>query len=322
MDERTFIEGSREAWERLESTLSETRSSGVTRLDATRLRQLHDDYRRSAADLAYAQTHFPESQSAEYLNSLVGRAHAELYGAAPRRLASMWGFFARGYPALVREHWREVSLSAALLFGATALGFILAYVNYPLARLFIPEALREGVSDTLESGTDLHAITAPFAPLLTAGITANNIQVAFLAFAGGMTFGALTVYALMVNGLLLGALAGAFDKAGGSLYFWALIVPHGSLELPAIVLAGAAGLMIGRALISPGDLPRSAALKRVSPNALRVLLGTLPLFVVAGAIEAFITPAPLPESLKLAFGAVLAALLLTYLLFAGRWREQ
>ncbi len=322
MDERTFIESSREAWERLEDALTEARSGGVTRLGAVRLRRLHEDYRRSAADLAYAQTHFPDSRSVEYLNALVGQAHAELYGSTPRRLASVWEFVARGYPALIRERWREVALSAALLFGATALGFLLAHVNYPLARLFIPEALRDGVSDSLERGTDLHAMTAPFAPLLSAGITANNIQVAFLAFTGGVTFGALTVYALAANGLLLGALAGAFDKAGGSLYFWALIVPHGALELPAIVLAGAAGLMMARALIAPGDLPRGAALKRVSPDALRMLLGTLPLFILAGVIEAFITPTPLPESLKLAFGAVLSAVLLTYMMFAGRWREE
>jgi uncharacterized membrane protein SpoIIM required for sporulation len=193
-------------------------------------------------------------------------------------------------------------------------------VNYPLARLFIPEMLRDGIGDRLERTGDLHALTSAIAPLISAGITANNLQVALVAFAGGVTFGALTAYALVVNGLLIGALAGAFDKAGGSLYFWSLIVPHGSLEIPAIVLAGGAGLVMGRALLSPGDLPRSSALRAASPDALRLLLGTVPLFVIAGFIEAFVTPLPVPEALKLALGALLAALLLAYLAFAGRWR--
>ncbi len=319
MDESAFIAGSRDAWARLETTLAEARRGGITRLGAARVRGLHEDYRRAAADLAYAQTHFPEGRSVDHLNALVGQAHAELYGSTPRRLASAWEFVARGYPRLVRAHVREISLSAALLLGATATGFLLAYVNYPLARLFIPEALRDGVGDSLERSGDLHAMTAAIAPLLSAGITANNIQVALVAFAGGVTFGALTAYALVVNGLLIGVLAGVFDKAGGSLYFWSLIVPHGSLEVPAIVLAGGAGLVMGRALLSPGDLPRSAALRSVSPDALRLLLGTVPLFVVAGVIEAFLTPLPVPEALKLAFGALAAALLLLYLAFSGRY---
>ncbi len=321
MDEHTFITSSRDAWERLGATLAEARGAGVSHLAAPRLKQLHEDYRRTAADLAYAQTHFPEGRSLDYLNALVGRAHAVLYGATPRRLSSVWGFVSHGYPALVRSYAAEVWLAAALLLGAGALGFLLAHVNYPLARLFIPEALRDGIGDSLERSGDLHAMTSSIAPLLSAGITVNNIQVALIAFAGGITFGVLTAYALTVNGLLIGAVAGVFDKAGGSLYFWSLIVPHGSLEIPAIVLAGGAGLVMGRALLSPGDLPRSASLKRVSPDALRLLLGTIPLFVIAGFIEVFVTPLPVPEALKFAFGGVLTALLLAYLALAGRRRE-
>lgn len=320
MDERSFIADSRQTWERLEATLAETRANGVTKIGAPRLRQLHEDYRRTAADLAYAQTHYPEGRSLDYLNALVGRAHAELYGATPRRLSSAWEFVVSGYPTLVRTYAREVWLAAALLFGAGALGFLLAHINYPLARLFIPEALRDGVGDSLERSGDLHAMTASVAPLISAGITANNIQVALVAFAGGVTFGALTVYALTINGLLIGALAGLFDKAGGNLYFWSLIVPHGSLEIPAIVLAGGAGLVMGRALLAPGDLPRGDALKRVSPDALRLLLGTIPLFVIAGFIEAFVTPLPIPELLKLALGGALAALFVAYVTLAGRSR--
>ena len=318
VDEQGFIAGSRETWERLAYTLDAARVGGVARMEPDALRRLHEDYRRTAADLAYAQTHFPASRTATYLNALVGRAHAELYGAPPRRLAAAGAFLIRGYPALVRRYRREVALAAALLFGAAALGHLLAYVNYPLARLFIPEALRDGVADALERGGDAHALFTSIAPVLSAGITVNNIQVALLAFAGGITFGVVTTYALVVNGLLIGALAGSFAKAGGAVYFWSLIVPHGSLELPAIVLAGAAGLLMARSLVAPGDLPRSTALRAVTPDALRLLLGTIPLFVIAGFIEAFVTPLPIAEGVKLALGGVLTVAVLSYLALAGR----
>lgn len=287
-------------------------------MSAREVRALYEDYRRAAADLAYAQTHFPGSRTETHLNRLVGEAHAELYGAAPRRMGALIEFIARGYPRLLRKHARTLLLAAGLMATAAALGFLLAYVNYPLARIFIPEAMRDGLGDAVEQGAALPELAVAVAPLLAAGITVNNIQVALLAFAGGMTFGALTVYAILTNGLMLGALAGVFAKAGESFYFWSLILPHGSLELPAIVLAAGAGLVLGRSLIAPGDLPRSAALKAVSADAVRIVLGTVPLFAIAGVIEGFITPSAIDPLLKLAFGFIAAMLLIAYITLAGR----
>ncbi len=318
MDERSFIETSSEVWKRLSDAVERARREGITRLEAVEVRRLHEDYRRTAADLAYAQTHFSGSRVSAYLNDLVGQAHAELYGASPRSVAGIWDYVARGYPRLIRKHGRQVLLAAALLFGATALGFLLAHINYPLARIFIPEALRDGVGDSIERGKDTASMMGAMAPLLSAGITANNVQVSLMAFAGGMTFGVVTVYAMITNGLMLGVLAGVFAKAGASLSFWALIVPHGALELPAIVLAGASGLVLAKALISPGDLPRSDALKAVSKEAVQIVLGAVPLLIIAGVIEGFFTPSAADPVLKLAFGAVMAALLALYLLVPGR----
>jgi len=318
VDERDFIESSRTAWDRLAEALTRAKRSGVAALPAPELRRLYEDYRRTAADLAYAQTHYPGGRAEAHLNRLVGEAHAELYGSSPRRVATVWRFLAVGYPTLIRRHWRPILLAGVLLFGAAALGFVLAHVNYPLARIFIPEALREGVGDVVEQSSGIEDLAASFAPILAAGITVNNIQVALLAFAGGMTAGVLTTYALVFNGLMLGALAGVFSKAGESLHFWALIAPHGTLELPAIVLAGGSGLLLARAIISPGDLPRGVALKAVSGDAVKLVLGAIPLFIIAGAIESFLTPTGVDPMLKLAFGAVMAAALVAYIVLPGR----
>lgn len=322
MDERRFVADSRPVWERLASSVAEARSDGVASLGSERLKRMHEDYRQAAADLAYAQTHFPGSEAARYLNGLVGQAHGELYGATPRRLATMWRFVAYGYPRLVRKHARPILLASAVLAGAVALGFLLAHVDYPLARLFLPAAYRDIAGDPLSGGAQSRDLLAPLAPLLSAGITVNNIQVAIIAFAGGITFGVLTLWSMFQNGMLLGVLAGLLGRGDQALAFWALIVPHGSLELPAIALAGGGGLMLARALILPGDLPRLEALRRVSGDAARVLLGTVPLFVVAGLVEGFITPRSYPEVLKLALGALLVLALAAYLGLAGRGRPD
>jgi uncharacterized membrane protein SpoIIM required for sporulation len=318
MDERAFITSSRPTWERLTADLDRARGHGVTSLPPAELRRLNDEYRRTAADLAYSQTHFPDTDTVAYLNALVARAHGELYGSAPRRGARVWRFLSAEYPALLRREWKMLALSAALLLGAIAAAYLTLYLNYPLGRLFLPPELRDAVADKFESGQRSGDPAALVAPLLSAQITINNIQVSLAAFAGGMTFGALTVWALVQNGLLVGALAAVYAKAGLSLQFWSLIVPHGALEIPAIIVAGGAGLVLGRALISPGDMPRLEALRRASRPAIRMVLGAIPLFIIAGLVEGFITPRPIDPWLKIGFGAALFALLAAYVVFAGR----
>lgn len=318
MDEREFIAGSRDAWQRLDEAAARASEHGVAKMGPDALKAMHEDYRRATADLAYAQTHYPATRTTAYLNSLVARTHAELYGAPPRRLATLGRFLTFDYPRLVRAHARPVLLAAALLLGGVAAGYLLAYVDWPLARTFLPEALREGVGDRLAQGQGGGDLVADLAPLLSAGITTNNIQVALVAFAGGMTAGVLTAWSMLQNGLLLGALAGAAAKSGQALAFWSLIVPHGSLELPAIILAGGSGLVLARAILFPGDLPRAASLRAAAGEAVRVVLGALPLFVLAGLVEGFFTPSDTDPLLKLAVGAALTAAFVAYVTLAGR----
>ena len=320
MEEREFVGGSKDAWERLAASVSDARKHGVASLGAERLKRMHEDYRHAAADLAYAQTHFPASPSVSYLNRLVGQAHGELYASSPRRLASAWRFVARDYPRLVRANAGPMLLSSAILGGAVLLGYLLVFVDWPLARLFLPAQFRDGIDDAATRG-DAAASMAGLAPLMGAYITVNNIQVSLLAFAGGIAFGVLTVYALVTNGLLLGALAAVFQQGDASLLFWSLIVPHGAIELPAIALAGGAGLMLARPLLRPGDLPRGAALQAAAPEAARAVLGVVPLLVAAGAIEAFLTPRAIDPAIKVAFGAVMALGFVAYVTLAGRGED-
>lgn len=320
MNEQEFVGGSQATWRRLGSAVEHASHHGVASLGAHDLKRMHEDYRTSASDLAYAQTHFPGSAATAHLNSLVARAHAELYGAPPRRIAALWRFLSAGYPRLVRTHWRPVLASSALLVLATVVGFSTSYANPQVARMMLPAQMRDYVPEAGRAEAELVGIEQ--APAMSSAITVNNVRVSFMAFAGGMTFGVLTVYALLMNGAMLGVLAGVSQQSGTGLEFWTLIVPHGALELPAIALAGASGLLLARALVFPGDLPRRAALRLVTDDALKLVMGAVPLLVIAGLIEAFITPQAFATELKLAIGVAAAVGLAAYIALPGRRTDR
>lgn len=316
MDERQFVTGSQATWSRLAGSVERSSKHGPASLGAQDLKRMHEDYRTAAADLAYAQTHFPRSAATAHLNALVARAHAELYSAPQGRVAAVWRFLVSGYPRLVRRRWRPVLLASALLVASALSGFAASYVDPALARVMVPAQVRDLVP---EVGRSEQALVSPAeSPIMSAAITVNNVRVSFMAFAGGMTYGLLTVYALLMNGAMLGVLAGVAQQAGAGFDFWVLIVPHGALELPAIALAGGSGLLLASALLFPGDLPRGAALRAVTDDALKLALGAVPLLVIAGLIEGYITPQDYGTELKLAVGLVSAVLLTAYIAIPGR----
>jgi uncharacterized membrane protein SpoIIM required for sporulation len=149
----------------------------------------------------------------------------------------------------------------------------------------------------------------------------NNIKVAVLAFVGGITFGVATVYFMIFNGLLLGALAAVYWQAGKSYEFWAYILPHGVIELTAIFIAGGAGLYMGYRMFVPGQYPWGLQLIRTAKESVQLLMGTIPLFVIAGIIEGFITPSSLSLTTKYAVAIGTLALLTGYYIY-GRLRQQ
>jgi uncharacterized membrane protein SpoIIM required for sporulation len=151
-------------------------------------------------------------------------------------------------------------------------------------------------------------------------IFTNNIQVAFLAFAGGVLFGLGTVYVLVSNGLSLGAVLGAAQFYGVAPLLWSFISPHGYLELTCIVIAGAAGLMLGSALLRPGLQLRREALARAARRAVELVVGAAPVLVVAGLIEGFVSPSEIPMVVKILIGPLAGLALYALLLTVGRQR--
>jgi uncharacterized membrane protein SpoIIM required for sporulation len=308
---RKFIESRRPRWEKLETTI---RSLERGRLSASELIELTRLYREATADLARLQT-FQNQESLEdelktYLNHLVARAYSQIYRSSPPRMASLWRFLRSGFPAAFRETLLWTLLALGLFTLGLVYGFITAISDTSFVALIVPPQLIQQV----EGGTVWFDSILAVKPLASSLIMTNNISVSFLAFAMGMTFGLGTLYLMVFNGLMVGTLAGLCYTHGLSVPFWSFVLPHGVIELTAIFIAGGAGFLLGGALLFPGDLPRKDALLKRARQAGRLILGCVPLLVIAGIVEAFFSPIHVDPGLKFGMAGILLALLLCYLL--------
>ncbi len=283
-------------------------------LDSDRVLRLGELYRSAAADLAVARQRWPGDPAVRRLDELVARARHLVYAAPHRRLSAL-GFFATGYWRLVAARPLMLAVSALLLFAPAALAAGWAVDDPGAAGGLVPAQYRS-VAEPRTQGTDL-GLSADEEAGTAAEIFTNNIRVTFGAFAGGITGGVLTAAVLLFNGVLLGAVAGLAWGAGNSRPFVELVVAHGVLELSCIVVAGAAGLRLGWALIAPGRLPRGLAVGQEARRAVLIALGTAPWLVVAGLVEGFLTPSGLGLARAIAIGACLGTVYWSLVLWRG-----
>ncbi|MGM0840495.1 MAG: stage II sporulation protein M [Bacillota bacterium] len=288
MNVKQFVKQHRDDWKQLEDLLGTLRKRKNT--TGPTIDQFNRLYQKVAQNLSYSQTYFPGEEVTDYLNGLVSKSHNLLYKDQISSGKQIRHFFSTTFIGLLLEQWKFV-VAAMLLFTIGALGAFISVVNDPLHLYSIlPAEMSQGVDPSNLGKSDGRVDSS----LMSAAIMTNNIKVAFLAFAGGVTFGLLTVYMLVYNGIIVGALAAVFWHQGMSYEFWAYIVPHGMIELTAIFIAGGAGLLMGYKLFVPGRFPRGYQLKQQAKRSVQLLLGTVPLFVIAGIIEGFITPAAIP----------------------------
>ena len=323
MDPNLFISRKQPDWNELERLLGLVEGKRFNSLTAKQAHDLGRLYRRASSDLATAKAHVASEEVVLYLNGLVARAFATLYSVP--RLAGwrrLWPFLRRRFPALLRGNLGAMTLSAAVFFAAASIGFVAYRLDPNAAGFFRPQKV-ESLDEQLKKGKIGTNLPVGYAPVFSAKIMTNNIRVSFMAFALGLTFGIGTFLVLFYNGLMLGAYAGVAHKNGMAFDFWAYILPHGVIELTAIIVAGGAGFMLGRALLLPGPRSRRRALKALGGDAVSIIYGLLPLFVIAGLIEGFITPWKfLSPQLKLLVAALTVAPLAWYLIGTLRSEER
>ncbi len=296
-----WIEQRKHNWSRLEALLDQARSGGIKSLPRPELRDLGLLYRQAAADLSTVRAD-PSSRSLEmYLNRLVGGAHNYVYSGRRISFWSLWHFLAHGYPRLLRRLLPYVWLATAVFLLTFGLGMLIQLLRPDFAALMLGPAMMDKINHH-QMWTDA---VLSMKPQAASGIMTNNISVCFLTFAAGITGGLGTLYLLFNNGLEIGTVlaACAQHKMAGSLL--AFMVSHGALEIPSIMLAGAAGLRIGAGILFPGQLRRRDALARAGAEAVQLVSATIPLLILAGCFEGFLSPTHAPVAVKCAVGALL-----------------
>jgi uncharacterized membrane protein SpoIIM required for sporulation len=307
LDIRQFIKLHREEWKQLEHYIT-LLSKGKQSISKKSLTEFDRLYQKAAQHLSYSQTYFPNEDVTYYINDLVGKSHNLLYRDQVTSGKQIRDFFSRKFVGLLLEQWKFILVAFALFMIGGLAGFLAVLADPLHLYAVIPADVAQGVDpERLGEGHD-----SIDSSIMSAEIMTNNIQVAILSFASGITFGILTVYLMVYNGLLVGALAGAFWHSGMSYEFWAYIVPHGMIELTAIFIAGGAGLLMGYKLFAPGRYTRVYQLKEHGKRSVQLFLGTVPLFVIAGIIEGFITPSSMSLEAKYAVACMTVIGLIAY----------
>ena len=282
-----FVRERAATWSELERLLDAAGNSPA-KLGADGVRRLGASYRAVAADLAYARRRYRGDPVVERLDRLARRGRQAVYHTTPA-LTTAREFVSHGYWRRIRERPVLLLISIACLALPTLLAGYWAWRDPGPASGLVPSQY-QSVTQPRQPGQDLGESVDQQSGI-AAQIFTNNIQVTFLAFAGGVLLGLGTLYVLVTNGILLGAVAGLSIGAGNGRPFFELVTAHGVLELSCIVVSGAAGLRVASAIVDPGTRPRMVAFREEARAAVEMILGTACWLVVAGLVEGFLTPA-------------------------------
>jgi len=293
MNVERWLKTRRTTWEKLEELLRLTDKQGVAGLDRHQLQELGRLYRSTSADLSRARALKLSHEVQTYLNNLVVRAHNQVYQTDRNRWLDLFRFLWEGFPRLIRENILYLALSTTL-FMLPAVGSFYAVVHdSSFAQLEVTKG-QPLVADEMwnmiqhkKMWTDSVADSSPTAFSM---ISTNNIRIAIYAFVFGITYGIGTVYVLVFNGISIGTIFGLCQVHGMAHRLSQFVAPHGVLELTAIFISGAAGLIVGKSLLFPGQYKRIDAFKMGCKTALGMFSGTVPILLVAGCIEGFVSP--------------------------------
>ena len=287
---------------------------GISALDHRELQELGLLYRQTASDLATVREDVTSNQLSFYLNQLLGRAHNLIYMGHKQKISGIVRFYAQTFPQVFRETFRQ-SLLAFLIFAVTGIATWAVTIHDPS---FAHRLLGPQMMDTIEKKEIWTQSIVTIKPLAASGIMTNNLAVSFATFAMGITAGIGTIWMMVTNGMLIGVIGAATWQAGMALQLWSFVAPHGVLELPAIFIAGGAGLEIARGMLFPGFLPRRESVALAGGRAARLVLGIVPMLIIAGIIEGFVSPSGIATPLKFLLAAVLFSALTTYLARTGK----
>ncbi len=312
-----FILERKSNWKRLEELLLKTEGiAGLRGLPRAEVRELGELYRRAASDLAIARAETNDQKLVNYLNSLVTRAHGKIYRAEAQGIDLVWKFFSREFPRAFRKNARFVGLAAGVELLFMFIGILLIYNDIGFADVLGLDEIRLNAETNTQWWLSLNQANQAGAALLFT----HNIRVSLMAFALGAFLCIGSLLLLAFNGLHFGAVMAICYKVdiGFGNALATFVVGHGIIETFCIYLAGGAGMMIGYAIINPGDLSRIDALKKSGLESVRIVIGCACVLILAGLIEGFLSPSNLPAWVKITTGLSTFTALMVYLGLAGR----
>lgn len=322
MNVKRWIARREPSWQQLDGLLKQAEKKGLKSLRTDQVKQMASLYRSVSADLARAQTNQLSKALIQQLQNLTSRGYSQIYqGSRKQDWQAVVEFYNYGFPAIVRETWVYSAIATSLFILGGLIGWWFSWQDPKFMATVVPPWLIDKVQEEQElwMGSILG-----MEPLASSQIMVNNIRVSFLAIFGGITMyipqvpiitppGSFTVFLLFMNGLLIGSVGTLVGQANLATPFWAFVFPHGSLELPAIFLAGGAGLLLGRSILFPGRYRRAEALRFYGLKAAKLVYGVATMLVIAGVIEGFFSPSPLiPDIVKYITGTGLFVALMAY----------
>ncbi|PWU20621.1 MAG: hypothetical protein C5B50_03525 [Verrucomicrobia bacterium] len=325
IDLQRFLATERPAWTELERVLDKLDAQRLKQMSLEELERFHLLYERAASDLAKITTFASEPDTRRYLESLVGRAYAEIHETRQRRpQAALLGWFFQTLPQTFRRHIRAFYFSVAITLAGCAFGgFTIALdpASKPALMPF-PHLLQDPAKRVAEEEHATKDILSGQKTSFSAQLMTHNTRISILTLALGMTWGIGTIILLFYNGIMVGAIAVDYVRAGQTKFLLGWLLPHGVIEIPAILIAGQAGLILALALIGWGKrISLRARLREISRDIVTLIFGVALLLVWAGVIEAFLSQyhePVVPYSAKIAFGLVELFLLCLYLGMSGR----
>jgi uncharacterized membrane protein SpoIIM required for sporulation len=313
---KKLLADNKDNWQRLEELLDLQQHGGLRAMSRMEVREFGELYRRAAADLAIARAEIRDPRLINYLNSLVIRAHGRIYRAEAGGAEVIWRFFAEDLPRTFRRNWTYIAVAFGIFASFAVFGFVATWIDLDFTHFVMLSGVTQQITADNQWWLDLNEANQ----IGATSILSNNILVTFKVFAMGAFLGVGAFYDLAFEGARLGSVFAACYKLnppfGNALA--AFVVGHGVIELSCIFFCGGAGMMIGYAIIDPGDLTRAQAVKKKGMEAVRIVVGSACLLVVAGTIEGFLSPSGVSPVFKIATGVGTGIAMYSYLLLAGR----
>jgi len=321
LNQRAFEQRYEKDWEQLESALDALESRRFSAKRAFNTRELPTLYSALCQQHALAQSRGYSHALINRLHHLITRAHHQLYQHRGHMFMKVVQFLGGGFARDVRAQWKLVSVSSALFFVTAFICGALAAYSIDLADLFMGSQQRYALEEMYAPDRDsLRPVGMESdANLYMFGFyIMNNIGIDFRVFASGILFCIGSVFFLVFNGIQIGAAAGHLSAIGYNERFWGFVAGHSAPELIALCISGAAGLMLGMALIKPGRQTRRLSLMRAAKEAVPLIIGAGLMTLVAAFIEAYWSAQELPLNIKISVGVAIWILFIAYLCFAGR----